>query len=210
MYETIRSDLSTKMRDLLMWLDSLTENQKICKGLFFVYLYGIWEATVMAVLQQTIMAVNQANISIQDGIYDIYTLAFSDEYNSLYSAGDKTKWQKRMKIAEKLKRNDTLMINTSAIPTDGKNIQIQQLQSIAQSFGMTKSVLPRPEIQGHLHTVVQNRNYIAHGDYTPEEIGGRFSKSDLERIYNEMNTLAMYVIDCYDEYIQNRSYLKTT
>ena len=69
-------------------------------------------------------------------------------------------------------------------------------------------LFPRPEIQGYLEELVQNRNYIAHGDKLPQEIGMGLSVLDLEKRLQSIDELCTYIIDNYEFYIQSKGYLK--
>lgn len=41
-------------------------------------------------------------------------------------------------------------------------------------------MLPRNEIGGYIQEMVDNRNYIAHGNKTPKEVGRNFTILDLK------------------------------
>ena len=47
MYEEIKKDLIRKLLELKLWLQSIDNKDQISKGLFFVYIYGIYEKTVV-------------------------------------------------------------------------------------------------------------------------------------------------------------------
>ena len=91
------------------------------------------------------------------------------------------KWEKRWKLSDKMINNPKVVISHDMMPTDGKNIRYKQLKSIANSFGMKENVLPRNEIGGYIQEMVDNRNYIAHGNKTPKEVGRNFTILDLIR-----------------------------
>ena len=211
MYETLKNELTRRMLELTFWIESLddkTNHVKIYKGLFFVYLYGIWESIVQQVVIQTIDALNSSNDLIKECNYDLYSLIFSGEYDAIYSAGSKTKWEKRWAISDRLNNNEAIHISTPLMPTDGRNIRYRQLKSIAKSFGIQDPIVPRTELEGRLQEVVDNRNWIAHGDKSPSEVGARYTVNDLKKRREQIEELAMYVISTYEHYIAEKKYLK--
>lgn len=99
---------------------------------------------------------------------------------------------------------------SSLIPTDGRNIQFKQLESIAVTFGKSGPVIPSNRIQGYIVTTVENRNHIAHGDETPGEVGARITKKDIEENFTSMEELSEYIINQYDLYVKNKEFLKSS
>lgn len=177
---------------------------------FFVYVYGIYEETIRQTIFSTISELNNSNAKIDECIYDLYALIFSEEYDSLYNVGNENKWQKRWKISNKFEENKTLKISEQLLPTDGKNLRYKQLESIAKSFGVNNSVLPRNELGGYIQEMVDNRNYIAHGNKSPKEIGREFTKIDLLKRCEYISEVCEYIITVYKSYIVEKKYLKST
>ena len=101
-------------------------------------------------------------------------------------------------------------ITESLFPTDGKNIRINQLQSIANSFGIKGTVIPKAEIGGYIQELVDNRNYIAHGNKTPNDVGKNFSVTDLVKRYEIISEVCDYIITTYESYIREKQYLNAS
>lgn len=212
MLSDVKLDLTRKYRDLRMWIEKLDDNPSYAveRGLYFVYVYGIFEWLVTTVIQRTIEELNAYGGRVDEYIYDVYPLIFSNEFDAIYGSGNNTKWPKRSAISKRLNINDTVSISPSLIPTDGRNIQFKQLKSIADTFGKAGPVLPSERTKGYLVTTVENRNHIAHGDETPSEVGARTTKNDIEDNFACMQELSEYIIDQYDLYVRNKEFLKTS
>lgn len=211
MFDEIKNEMTRKMLELRIWLSNIDDNNEfsvINKGLFYVYIYGIYEETVRNVVQKTIEELNAKSVKIDECIYDLYTLIFSSEYDSLYSVGNEHKWEKRWSISDKLARNPIVAISNELIPTDGKNLRYRQLESIAKSFGIHDAILPRPEIGGDIQEMVNNRNYIAHGNKTPKEVGREVSANDIQRKMNSISEACTYIVELYEKFIDEKKYLK--
>mgnify|MGYP004496980655 CR=1 FL=1 len=211
MFEEIKDEITRKIRELRMWLIGINDNDEfaaINKGLYYVYIYGIYEETIRAVVQKTIEELNAKSVRIDECIYELYALIFSPEYDSIYGAGNAQKWKKRWDVSNKLIINPVVEIPIEIIPTDGNNLRYKQLDSIAKSFGIHKDILPRPEIGGDIQEMVDNRNFIAHGNKTPKEVGREVSVADLLRKLSHISEACTYTIQLYEQYILEKQYLK--
>ena len=126
MFDEIKNEVTRKFCELKIWIQNIDESNSYCnisKGLFFVYVYGIYEETVRQVVTATIDELNQANIKIDECIYELYSLIFCEEYDGMYSVGNEHKWEKRWNVSIKLKSNENVIISNDVMPTDGKNIR---------------------------------------------------------------------------------------
>ena len=210
MLSDVKRDLTRKYRDLKIWVEKLDNSPSFAieRGLYFVYVYGVFEWLVTTVIQRTIEELNEYEGSIDEYIYDVYPLIFSNEFDSIQGSGNKTKWISRAAISKRLKENDTISISTSIIPTDGRNIQVKQLESIALIFGKNGDILPSDRMKGYIVGTVENRNHIAHGDETPGEVGSRTTKDDILKNYENMQELSEFFVEQYDQYIKNKEFLR--
>ena len=210
MFENIREESTRKFCELKLWVSNIDPDNSysaINRGLFFVYVYGIYEETVRQVVSETIDELNRAHIKIDECIYELYSLIFSEEFDGLYNVGNEHKWEKRWEISKKLIRNQVVEI-PNTMPTDGKNLRYRQLDSIAKSFGVKESILPRNEIGGYITEMVDNRNYIAHGNKTPKEVGRNYTSTDLLERCGYISEICEYIILVYERYINEKKYLK--
>ena len=211
MFEEIKEDMTRKICELKIWLGNINDSDSFSatnKGLYYVYAYGIYEETVRNVVQKTIEELNAKSIRIDECIYELYALIFSAEYDSIYGVGNEHKWEKRWNISDKLLKNSIISISNEIFPTDGKNLRYKQLQSIAKTFGIREKILPRPEIGGDIEEMVNNRNYISHGNKTPKEVGRDVTIKDLQRKLANISEVCTYTVELYESYIRERKYLK--
>ncbi len=218
MFDDIKQEATEKLIKVKLYLSGIDsgisrlalvsdEFQNSLKGLFFVYLYGIFEMTVIKTIRRTIDELNSADVRISECKRELLSLILSPEYDALHGVGENKKWPRRWDISRKLIDNEKLDIVENLIPTDGRNIKKDQLESIYKSFGNSNPVFPRPEIQGYLDELVRYRNYIAHGDMLPQEIGRNYTVADLEKRRGSIDELCTYIIDSYESYIVNQEYL---
>lgn len=211
MFDDIRDEAIRKFRELKLWISNIDKMESYStstRGLFFVYIYGIYEEIIRQVVSMTINELNSANVKIDECIYELYSLIFSQEYDGLYNVGNDHKWEKRWEISDKMINNHAVHIPNEIMPTDGRNIKYRQLESIAKTFGMKESILPRNEIGGYIQEMVENRNYIAHGNKTPKEVGRNYTIEDIFRKCDYISEVCMYTISVYEKYISEKKYLR--
>ena len=157
MFDEIKNEMTRKICELRIWLSNMRDDDdfsSINKGLFYVYIYGIYEEIVRQTVQKTIEELNARSVKINECIYELYALIFSAEYDSIYGVGNEHKWEKRWDISTKMIENPIVLIPNEIIPTDGKNLRYRQLQSIAKTFGIHDDILPRPEIGGDILEII--------------------------------------------------------
>ena len=214
MFNGIKDSITRNFLELKLWVSNIpteqpeTDNTIITKGLFFVYAYGLYEEIVRSVVRETISELNKANVNIENCVFDLYSMILSHEYDALFEVGNTKKWEKRWDISRRLKDNPVMNIDVTLMPTDGRNIRYKQLESIAKTFGLQESVLPRSEVGGYLKELVDNRNDIAHGNHLPREIGRKYTKEDLLKRCEYISEICEYVCGIYETYIQEKKYLR--
>ena len=187
-----------------------TDFHNSLKGMFFVYLYGVYEAIITSTVLKTIAALNNSQTPLSDCIVDLLPMILNNEYDALHTVSSNKKWEKRWNISQKIRDNSPISINTELVPTDGKNYQYAQLESIVKSFGVPHNPLPRPEIGGHIREMVVNRNHIAHGDELPQDVGKRYTMTELLKRWQEIDEFCTYFVDMFENYINTSEYKKSS
>ena len=180
------------------------------KGLFFVYLYGVYESAVTKTVRATIEALNDSHALLSECIVELYTMILNDEYDAIEGAGRKTKWKSRWKVPEKFRDNHHIKVNTEVLPTDGQNYRYAQLESIVKSFGVPHDVLPQADIGGYIAEMVTFRNHIAHGDELPSDVGKKFTIPELSSRLQKIDAFCTYFIDMFENYISSSEYRKSS
>ncbi len=214
MFEEVREQITRNILEIKIWIENIAPNggnpdfKATSYGLFFVYVYGVYEAIVKRVISITIDELNHTGIGIGSCAYELYPVLLSNEYDSLYQVGNDKKWERRWNISRKLSLNQAISIPSEVFPTDGKNIRVRQLESIRNSFGIDKDILPRPEVGGYIQQMVDHRNHISHGDVLPKEIGRRYTKSEILNHCGIVDEVCNHLCDIFEEYIVEGKYIR--
>lgn len=218
MFSDLRRDSASKLVEVREFLDltnSLIPDAPTptptsvlsAKGFFYVHIYGVFEYTVTNAVQKAISIINSENIPVNDLKPLILSMVLNPECDSISSVNSK-KWEKRWSLFSKIRDNTISQITTEILPTNGKNIRYNQLESIWKTFCINEPILNIPSIGGRISDIVNNRNAIAHGNFNPSEIGSRVTISELYTRHNEMSNYCSYIIQVFEDYTTNKDYLK--
>lgn len=217
MFDTINHVINLRISELKQSLQFIKEydmdskfgNQvKIQKGLFFVHLYGIYEWAITSTINETIKHLNNEAIPLNQVKPIIYSLALNSDCDALYGAGNSKKWIKRWELFNKIDSPNHVIIPIEVMPTDGGNFKVKQLDSIKMSFALHQNLYELMSDGGILSELVDNRNHIAHGNNTPNEIGARYTPLELEKRLEIIERNCTYLISTFEEYLLKKMYLK--
>ncbi len=174
---------------------------RIMRGVFFVHLYGAFEHTIVRGVQKTLELINLAHCPLKDVKPQFLSIALSANFDSASDVGRGKQWERRYELLMQMQSPDFVSVPTDLMPTDGRNFNFRQIQSIWRSFGIAGDILPRMSLRGTLDELVDNRNRIAHGNEAAADVGRRYTASDLHRIYQEVNEICTHVVFGLEEHI---------
>lgn len=217
MFASISTASALKIKDLRHIVQYIKNNEsdlnltliiKAQKGLFFVHLYGIYEWVITNTVNESIRHINNSSIPLNQVKPIFYSLALHPDCDALHDAGSKTKWNRRWTLFDKIEKVDCVQISPDVMPTDGSNFNISQLRSIRNSFGIGQDLFRINPDQGKIEELVRNRNYIAHGNSTPMDVGSGYTSSDLEDRLNILEANCLHFISTFETYLINKDFLK--
>ena len=94
------------------------------------------------------------------------------------------------------------------MPTDGRNITTSQLHSIWTVFSIQSPIVPRPELRGRVNEITENRRSISHGRNKPEEVGRRYTDTEIKKIAADVNEISYYIVNIFSNYCVRELYKK--
>ncbi len=71
---------------------------------------------------------------------------------------------------------------------------------LSVTFNLSQFVVPDNRHLGRIEELVENRNAIAHGRETAEEVGRRYSTSELGKRIDDVFTLTKYIISTMESH----------
>ena len=217
MFEDIGIETRNRLSEAKWFLDNIIERidspennyrDKLYKGTFFVNLYGALEYTVSSLVGRVIDKINENNqVSITDLKPSLLTLVLSAECDALFQAYDK-KWKKRLSLFNRIKEEIKTDIENTLFPAQSGNIKFNQIEQICEVFGVEFEVVSDLSLKSRLTVLADKRNAIAHGRESSTEVGGNFTKDELQQYFNLIQDYCMYLNQHFYQYIENQHYIK--
>jgi hypothetical protein len=176
------------------------------KGLFFVHLYAAYEYTVLAGLRETYSQINLAKLEFKECHSLLLTAALDRELTSFVQKGNIQGWKARRAVFEKIGSTNLVEINESVNPAAGRNLAVEQLQSIWDTLRIKDPMLPNPALMGRVAELVQNRINVSHGNSSASDIGRRYTVEELRKRHRDIELLCTHILNAFEDYIKKKHY----
>jgi RiboL-PSP-HEPN len=150
------------------------------RGLAIVLLYGAYENLLRAMtrgLLETAKHMGASNRHLRPGFQ------VSAVFNALQSTkdtpGGRVKPKQGLEIVTILTDSKGCTISSDWFPDDGSHMKRSQVASFCAVFGLGEPGPILREAWGRLDGIVDERNAVAHGRRTPDEIGRSYTRQEL-------------------------------
>jgi hypothetical protein len=201
-FDITRAEISARIlvnKRLLALLQTFEQIKPLeaaaCKGLMFVHLYGVYEYAVHSAVQAVLAAVRAEQLCPRDLHHRSLTLFLNPGFSSASTAGRTRVWKRRLDLVASFESATPLQsLDDTLFPADGSHYRVAQLETIWAVFGITVPVVPESRLIGRIEELVENRNAIAHGRRTPEEVGGRYSVGEIEKRVDDIEKISVYLL----------------
>jgi len=209
MFNPLRSDVLsrfTAVEDFFKAVHSLKGNSaQIVRGLAFVQIYAVYEYSVKKLLQIAVDVLVSHNHQLNDLTPSLMALFLDAELQSLQDCKADNKWDRRLKLFEEAFSNKPALVGNTVLPHDGSHFRYTQLQLIFNVLGIKRMPARRKLHLYRINEVVANRNEIAHGADTAENIGRRYSRSEVLHIIGQMKSVCLFLISTIEDYCADTS-----
>ena len=176
------------------------------KGLMFVQVYAVYEFTVRSVVRSSIDSIKTYRHQLKHVSPSMMALLLSPEWDALRDGGRKSEWDNRLKIMERAFSTDVIDVSSdTSLPSDGSHYRYSHLQLIFRVFGISRLPVRRRRHIQRIAEVVSHRNTIAHGQEKAEDIGRRYSQSEIRRIVRQMKSVCLLQIDVFEQFCADAS-----
>jgi hypothetical protein len=158
-------------------------------------LYGVYEYSVKAAVQGVLSLIRRDALSPSDVHQRALTLALRGRFDAVSNVGPLKTWQKRLELVSNLESGLPIQsLDDTAFPSDGSHFRAPQLQTIWSIFGLAGPILPENKLIGRIDELVENRNAIAHGRRTADDVGSGFSLDDMEQRTDDTERISIYLL----------------
>ena len=205
MFLTLRTEIEGRFDNLESFFKETTnlkgQHQAAMKGLMFVQTYAVYEYTVKSVVKETIESIKTHKHRLVDLSPSMMALFLGPEWDSFRDSGRKKEWESRLKIFERAFSNDRVDLSSdTGLPNDGSHYRYTHLQMIFRVFGIRRLAVRRKKHIQRISEVVGHRNVIAHGEEKAEDIGRRYTRSEILKMMRQMKSVCLLQISVYDGY----------
>jgi hypothetical protein len=209
MFPALKTEIEDRFADMALFFDATKgftgDNEMTAKGLMFVQVYAAYEYTICRVVELAIDAIKAHNHKLRDLSPPLLALFLDPELRSLRDVGHKGVWERRIKLFERAFSAARLDISADTeIPHDGSHFRYTQLEMIFQVFGITRLPVRRRRHIPRINEVVGHRNQIAHGSETAEDVGRRYSRSEISHIMKQMKSVCILQVDVFEAYCDKK------
>lgn len=178
----------------------------VAKGLMFVQIYAIYEYTVNKAVSETIESIKTHNHKMMDLSPSLLSLFLDPELRSLRDGPRRNEWSSRLKLFDQAFGSHVVTLSGDTNPpSDNSHYRYSQLVLIFKVFGISRMPVPRRRHIQRIGEVVDHRNAIAHGRETAEDIGRRYTRSDIRKVIRQMKSVCMLLIRVLDAYCADPS-----
>lgn len=176
------------------------------KGLIFVQVYAVYEFTVTRAISASINTIKGHNHKMKDLTPSLLALFLDPELRSLGDVARKLEWDRRLRLFEKALSAEPLSLSSETNPPDDRShYRYSQLELIFRVFGIARMPVRRRRHGQRIDEVVGHRNSIAHGDETPEDVGRRYTRSEIRKAIRQMRSVCTTLIDVLAGYAADPS-----
>ena len=176
------------------------ELAKIMKANGFLLLYNLIEATIRNSISAILNSISTDKLTFKLLSDNLKKLWINQEINK---TKDISKFKEKVsELSEKILNDKLLEFSNECVNISG-NIDAQRIREIAKKFGYLE-----PKDGRGLQTIKDNRNQLAHGEFTFSDIGKNYTSNDLIDYKSEVVTFIENVLNNVETYIDTKGYKK--
>lgn len=210
MFQTLRAEVEARFTAVELFFAAtkgLDDDQvATAKGLMFVQVYAVYEFTVCSVVRTAINVIKGHNHKIEDMAPSLLSLFLDPELKAVRDSGTEKLWENRIRLFERAFSNDPIDLSSDTRPPhDGSHFRYTQLLTIFKVFGINRLPVRRSTHIPRINEVVNHRNAIAHGLETAEQIGRRYTHSEILHVVRQMKSVCTLLISVLDDFCADGS-----
>ena len=180
---------------------------KILKGLFYVHIYACIEFAVNKLVVDTLLLIKSKNISYNHYENKFHTISLHSNLQSVRDCNPKQFLDKSAEIFLQIESPNIATFDETLVSKYIQNIWGKTFNQLTKTLGM-----PTFPILGRTISIfdelVDNRNKIAHGRDSTENVGSSPNYTDLKTKYDEVYIAINLYIDHYETYFLSKEYIK--
>ncbi|KAB7832670.1 MAE_28990/MAE_18760 family HEPN-like nuclease [Streptomyces mobaraensis] len=152
------------------------------RGLSIVLLYAAYENLLKGVSRTLLESATQLKLGNRRLKPEFQLFAVHSKLRALTDTPAKQIWKGAGRSVIEALFGKSCSINSNIFPNDGSHMKTPQVVTLCEVYGLNPPAPILQEAWGRINTVVSERNSIAHGQRTPEEVGRNYSIGELRNL----------------------------
>ncbi len=213
-----RTEATTRLAETKLTLDLIISNESTppqqdslvilnLRGLFFVQLYACLEFSINAATQKLLNEISAREVQYCHFCRSIYAIVLDPKFASIKTAGRGKKWSSRTSLISHMFSNDSAQLSSGTLYEDQQNIKASSIEELFLCLGIDSPALPRAEFIGHIDTITDNRNAVAHGRKTAAEVAAGHRSNSLRTKWDIVSETISHVYDRLEKYLQDLEFI---
>ena len=167
-------------------------------------LYNLVESTIRVSMLDYYSSLNDKQLSFSQAIESIQKLWIKNHLNQINS--NELNQKVFNMILNVINNNYSVEIERESFHLSG-NADVKEMKRILETHGITYNNDSFRDFGGALLTIKNKRNYLAHGNISFEDNGGRFSIQDINELKNKTYQCLDYFISLINSAIINQEFM---
>lgn len=221
-FRNIRSNINNRFGEvntLLNYIKSIESSitppaippieYKILKGLFYVHIYACVEFAVNKLVVDTLSLIKSKNIIYSHFENRFHTIGLHSSLNVVRDCNSKFFLDKSADIFIQIDSADIATFDETVVSKYIQNIWGKTFNQLTKTLGMSSFTISG-RTSAIFDELVNNRNKVAHGRDSAENVGSSPNYIDLKLKYDEVYLTINSYIDHFELYYQSKDYIKAT
>lgn len=178
------------------------------RGLWLVSLYGAFERSINATVEAAIYEISSHNTPSMECLSPIHSIFHFSRVKSVKDCGYKNVFDKSSEMFNAAFGGQPLELTENPLADMLQNVDSDTIQQINKYFGASSYLIDKQN-SGRLNILKERRNAISHGRELASSIGGRYSHSELRKIYEIADFESTRFFLHLQEFCESKKYIKT-
>ena len=152
------------------------------RGLCIVLLYAAYENLLKGISRTLLESATQLKVGNRRLRPSFQVFAIHSKLQALTDIASHQIWKGPGRSVVDALLDKTCSINANIFPNDGSHMKTPQVVTLCEVYGLNPPGAILREAWGRINTVVSERNSIAHGQRTPEEVGRNYSVGEIRKL----------------------------
>ena len=158
------------------------------RGLAILLLFASYENLLTSLCRGILEAAAKLRVGNRRLKTGFRVFAVYSVLQAIANASDRKIWQEGPRLVTTAAESKKCTLNTTAFPSDGSFMKSSQVRLVCDLIALGDPGPILKEVWNRLDTVVTQRNHIAHGQATPEEIGRTYTQAEIDTLVNLWET----------------------